>query len=141
MCRTVRGTQRRVQRHFSRVRQREIYICAVFDEELTKPPMPMKSCTVEVEIFSKRRECFAVRKQKFYRADIAVIRAPFDERHAICISSVRGIACCHVIKTKSVRPFTIRSNIDYVPFCDSLCDARRISSSCDISSLCVAIHH
>ncbi len=49
ICRAQRGMERR----FSRVGQGSIDVCALFNEKLTKPPVPVKRGAIEVQIVAE----------------------------------------------------------------------------------------
>src|SRR5271169_2132755 len=83
---------------FSAVRQGQIRICAVLDEELAEPPVPVEGCGVETEIVSQRWQCFAVRKQEFYGTDIAVVCTPIDERRSFFVLGGCGMPSSDVVE-------------------------------------------
>jgi hypothetical protein len=70
----------------------------VLDEELAELPVTVKHRSIQVEIFSKRRQGFAFGQQESHAADVAVVGAPLDERHAIAIRGCRGVALSHIVK-------------------------------------------
>src|SRR4030081_1621619 len=76
---------------FAGIRKRMIYIRAVFNEELAELPMSVKDGTVEIEILSKRLQRLSVREQEPNGADIAVVRAPADQR-----CSMPVFRCCRL---------------------------------------------
>src|SRR5581483_2491147 len=52
----VAGAQCRVQRGFSRIGQRMIHVCALFDQEFTKLPISMEASSNKTEVFSQRSQ-------------------------------------------------------------------------------------
>ncbi len=80
---TIGGAQRGMERRFSRVWQGLVDIRALLNQKLTEPPVPVKRRTIEVQIVTERLKRFTIRKQKPYRANVAVVRAPSDQRRTI----------------------------------------------------------
>ena len=53
--------------------------------------MAVNRSAVEVEVLAERLERLAVLAQESYGTDVAVVRAPFDERYAAAVRGVRGV--------------------------------------------------
>ena len=73
-------------------------VSTVLDEELAKLPVTVKHRSIQVEIFSKRRQGFAFGEQESHATDVAVVGAPFNERHSIAIRGCRGVALSQIVK-------------------------------------------
>jgi hypothetical protein len=64
---------------------------STLDEIFAKPPMTMKAGTIEVEIPTECGQRFTIGQEEPHRADVAVVSAPLNQRHAIDAYS-RGFA-------------------------------------------------
>src|SRR5262245_589170 len=83
--RAVRFAHGRMERRLAGVGIRVIHVRAVLDHELAQLPMPVKCSGVEAEIWTKRSERLAMSEQEPYRAHVAVVGAPVNERRAATI--------------------------------------------------------
>ena len=72
-----------VEGRFPCIWQRIVDISTVLDEELAQLPVTVKHRSIQVEIFSKRLQGFAFGEQESHTTDIAVVGAPFNERHSM----------------------------------------------------------
>jgi hypothetical protein len=75
-----------------------IDVSSILNEELAKPPVPMKRSPIEAEVVAEGLEGFAIREQVSYRTDIAVVGAPFDERHSTTVRGAGGMALREIIE-------------------------------------------
>ena len=87
-----------VEGRFPCVWPRIVDISTVLDKELAKLPVTVKHRSIQVEIFSKRLQGFAFGEQESNATDIAVVGAPFNERHSIAIRGCRGVALSQKVK-------------------------------------------
>lgn len=86
------GAQRGMKGSFAGVGQWTIRVRAAFQQKLAQPPVPMKASGVESVVVSQRVQRFAIGKQKFNRAHVTVISAPLNQRNAVGICRLRGVA-------------------------------------------------
>ena len=87
-----------VEGRFPGIWLRIVDISTALDEELAKLPVTVKHRSIQVEIFSERLQGFAFGEQESHGTDVAVVGAPFDERHSIAIRGCRGVAISQVVK-------------------------------------------
>src|SRR5512144_676652 len=86
-----------MQRRFAILRG-EIRVRSALEQKLAKPPMAVEGGAAQIEVFAERGEPLALLQKELDGADVAVVRAPLDQRHAISVHGFRGMPGGDVLK-------------------------------------------
>jgi hypothetical protein len=93
-----------VQRRFSGIWPRLVYISTLLDQILAQMRMSVESSRAEAVVVPQRLERFSVGEQELHCADIAVIGAPLKERHAVFVCRSRRVTRGYVIEHQVCAP-------------------------------------
>src|SRR5262249_39553419 len=96
--------QRGVKRGLSGVARGMIHVGSAFNQKLTQPPVTVIRGGAQTEILTQRFERFAACEQVFYSADVAVVRAPIDQRYSVLIGGARRMAGRQIVEDQIRAP-------------------------------------
>ena len=82
---------------------RQHLVGAPLDEKLAEAPVPVEGRAVQAQVLSQRIQGLAAVEEPAKGADVAVVGAPLEQRHALRVARRRGVARGQVVEDE-VRP-------------------------------------